>query len=431
MGTREELANGERRTPQLHLLDRLGPDTVPENPRGTLKLGRFPLRTGRGTADECFVTIPAAWLPSAVDLEGPDEVSYDTDAAHSVMPVGLGLALVSGALLVLHPAAFGQDIGVGVELLTVLVLLVSLLAALVAWKWGVAARHAHGVLFAMAATAVASATAHLIESGQPTDSVPFLLLAVAIGAVMLQRGWFFSSVVVVWLGWTTAVLTVGGGPRAWTEWMFFLAVATVLGYVIHLLRRRSLDLAAGALERALRAATEDSLTTLLNRRGLAMLGTEVVAVSKRSSDAVHCSFLDVDGLKRVNDRLGHDAGDHVIVEVARAIRATSRETDVVARWGGDEFVIVGLGPGVPPRDLEQRILNYVTRENTGDPALESLRISVGRSMLEPWDAGDLESLLWAADRDMYQRRAMHLRSVPPIITLDHTAEAGDRIDGVE
>jgi diguanylate cyclase (GGDEF)-like protein len=202
--------------------------------------------------------------------------------------------------------------------------------------------------------------------------------------------------------------------------MFYLGVATVLATVVHLLRRRSLDLASVALERALRAATEDSMTGLANRRGLAMLGSELVAVGRRHSDAVHCAFLDVDGLKGVNDHYGHEEGDRVIREVARALRTVARETDVVARWGGDEFVVVGLGPGVPPLDLENRVADRIARENPADAALSHVRISVGRAMLEPWDNGDLERLLWLADKDMYVRRERQRRSVPPVVTLDRT-----------
>jgi diguanylate cyclase (GGDEF)-like protein len=367
------------------------------------------------------VTVPASWVLGAVDdVSGPEQVTYDADAAASLLPAAVGLTGVFVAMLVLHPLAFGQASGAVTTVVSVLGLAGCLAVAVVVRDGRVPAQRAHLVLFGLVVVATGAATAHVLESGSSQESVAFLLLVVALGAVMLQRTWFLAAVIVVWLGWITDVASLGGSPRVWTPWMFYLAVATVLGGVVHLLRRRSLDIAAVALERAMRAATEDPMTGLANRRGLAMLGSELVAVGRRQSDAVHCAFLDVDGLKSVNDRYGHDEGDRVIREVASAVRAVSRETDVVARWGGDEFVVVGLGAGVPPLDLEQRVSERVARENPGYLALAHLRISVGRAMLEPWDTGDLERLLWLADKDMYVRRERQRRGTPPVVTLDRT-----------
>jgi diguanylate cyclase (GGDEF)-like protein len=217
-------------------------------------------------------------------------------------------------------------------------------------------------------------------------------------------------------------MIIGGPTEVWGFWAFYLGVATVLAVVVHLLRRRNLMIASRAVDRALRAATEDSATGLANRRGLGMLGREVVALSRRHNDAVHCSFVDVDGLKAVNDRFGHDAGDDVILAVAEALRRSARESDVVARWGGDEFVIVGLGAGVPPLDLERRVQSFLEGDEGLADHLSGIRISVGRSLLEPWDTGDLQGLLWSADRDMYVRRALKGRTVPPVVTIERSTD---------
>jgi len=146
----------------------------------------------------------------------------------------------------------------------------------------------------------------------------------------------------------------------------------------------------------------------------------VLAVGRRAGDAVFCSFIDVDGLKAVNDRYGHDAGDRVILAVAQAIQATFRATDVLARWGGDEFVIVGLGGGVQPGELERRLHTYFVTHHASDTTLTTLRVSVGHAILEPWDEGDVERLLWVADRDMYSRRALRGGHPSGIVTVDGT-----------
>ena len=96
--------------------------------------------------------------------------------------------------------------------------------------------------------------------------------------------------------------------------------------------------------------------------------------------------------------------DRVILAVARAIEESCRVSDVVARWGGDEFVVVGLGPSEPVDELERRVRTFLAAHYGSDPTLSALTISVGRAELAPWEDGDPEQLLWRADHDMYQRR---------------------------
>ena len=352
-------------------------------------------------------------------------VTYDSDAAAAVLPVSLGLGGVFVALIVLHVAAFGTAAGGVTTVVTVAGAVLALVSAYAAWRELLPSRSAHAVLSLLAVVSTLAATTHLIELRDPQESVPFLLLTVGMGAVLLRRAWYAACLAFLWLAWTAAALTIGGSWHLWSFWAFYLAIATVIGGVIHLLRRRSLDIAARAVDRALAAATEDSATGLSNRRGLVLLGRELVAVARRTNDAVHCSFVDVDGLKSVNDRLGHEAGDAVIDGVADALRVCSRETDVVARWGGDEFVIVGLGAGVPPLDLERRVAEQLRASHPHDGVVQGISISVGRAMLEPWDSGDLDRMLWLADRDMYVRRALKGRTVPPVLTVDRSTPTED------
>src|SRR5439155_7902497 len=115
---------------------------------------------------------------------------------------------------------------------------------------------------------------------------------------------------------------------------------------------------------------------------------------------------DVDGLKEVNDRLGHLAGDRVLLAVAEAVRLSVRSGDVVARWGGDEFSVLGPGPGTSPVELERRILAKLREVPPEDVPGWETKVSAGSAMLAPWDDGDLASLLDQADREMYRRRAL-------------------------
>ena len=150
------------------------------------------------------------------------------------------------------------------------------------------------------------------------------------------------------------------GPAAqWPHYVVGMCGATLLSLVVNHLRRCERPRARASRAAAEAAAVRDHLTGLANRRGLAMVGGQMVEQARRQGDAVHCIFVDIDGLKRVNDALGHAVGDEVIVAVAEALRAATRATDVVARWGGDEFCVVGPGPGMAPLELERRVRDGV------------------------------------------------------------------------
>jgi GGDEF domain-containing protein len=96
-----------------------------------------------------------------------------------------------------------------------------------------------------------------------------------------------------------------------------------------------------SLEAQLRAqATHDGLTGLANRRLFEDRLGQAIAKARRSGDMLAVLFVDLDGFKQVNDSLGHDAGDSLLVEVARRFGACVREGDTLARLGGDEFTVI-------------------------------------------------------------------------------------------
>ena len=140
-------------------------------------------------------------------------------------------------------------------------------------------------------------------------------------------------------------------------------------------------------------AVTDPLTGLLNREGLRRAGERVLAGSRRSAADLTVVLVDLDGFKAVNDRHGHAAGDRLLVDVANAWTRELRPTDLLARYGGDEFVLVLLDTDVTAaREALDRL-----REVSPTPwsyGLASNRPAVG-----------LVELLDEADADLYHAKA--------------------------
>lgn len=147
----------------------------------------------------------------------------------------------------------------------------------------------------------------------------------------------------------------------------------------------------------------DVLTGLPNRRLLADRFDIALSQTRRGNSSLAVCYLDLDGFKEVNDRFGHRAGDHLLIEVAERLKGSVRSGDTIARLGGDEFVLVLLGFD---RALEnERILNRILGGLAAPFALEGNTVSISASIgvaMCPGDAGgDLDSLLRHADHAMY------------------------------
>ncbi len=149
----------------------------------------------------------------------------------------------------------------------------------------------------------------------------------------------------------------------------------------------------------------DELTGLANRRGFLELAGERLAQADRSGQPAALFFIDLNGMKPINDRLGHDAGDRLLVDAATILRACFRVTDVLARLGGDEFVVLApeAGPGeVAP--LEARLRACVGAFNARGERPYRVSMSIGTSLYDPRRPHPIEGLLAEADGKMYARK---------------------------
>lgn len=173
-----------------------------------------------------------------------------------------------------------------------------------------------------------------------------------------------------------------------------------------------------ALERELeRQAFRDALTGLDNRRALYHRAGNILAMCRRQERAAALVYVDLVGFKQVNKEMGHSAGDEVLKEVAERLDSTSRESDIVSRVGGDEFVV--LATLIRDRDdavqAARRVLYCFDDPVTVHGRDLHLRPAVGISMF-PQDGTDIDTLLDRADRALWgpeRQKAPGLRVYRP------------------
>ena len=228
-----------------------------------------------------------------------------------------------------------------------------------------------------------------------------LLVMVAAGPLSLE----YLPTAMVGLGLGIAYAMHANTWDATEAHAWFAVVITTIALSFVLLRVRHLGIDALALVTAQvrESALRDPLTGTLNRRGVQELAEHLRGIAHRQSAPTFVLMVDIVGLKAANDAHGHDFGDEVIVSVARAIGASVREADLICRWGGDEFVILGLGEPWSPHEFEQRIARACVASGM-DTSRWNPEVTAGASVnLEgTWD---LEGLVAKADAAMYARRA--------------------------
>jgi diguanylate cyclase (GGDEF)-like protein len=146
----------------------------------------------------------------------------------------------------------------------------------------------------------------------------------------------------------------------------------------------------------------DELTGLRNRRGFLLLAESQLHLAHRLGRPAVLYFGDVDGFKQINDRLGHAAGDRALADVADCLRATFRESDIVARFGGDEFAVLALESARDAAASLARLEENLDRHNRAAGRGFRLAMSVGMVPCEPGSTEPLAELLRRADAEMYR-----------------------------
>lgn len=157
----------------------------------------------------------------------------------------------------------------------------------------------------------------------------------------------------------------------------------------------------------------DELTGLNNRRGFLLRAEQMLKLVNRFETHGWLIYIDLDGLKRVNDELGRDAGDQLVRNVARILRESFRDSDVIGRIGGDEFIVFTTGSSTPAVEIEERITRNIEHHNRCYPDQIPISMSIGVIRCDPHSIHTLEDMIHQADAAMYiekRRKRERLRN---------------------
>ncbi|MDP2013023.1 MAG: diguanylate cyclase, partial [Actinomycetota bacterium] len=265
---------------------------------------------------------------------------------------------------------------------------------------------ARSVPWITAATSVILVCSLQLQEGlylPPTGLVYALIVMGAFAPLILDyRAALIAGIpMLIGCAWVASRIT----PPAFVDWFMVSLAAFFIGIVLLWLRMRGIDALANALAHEKNLAKIDPLSGMLNRRGLESLTPQLMKLAESQQQPVFALFVDIDGMKDVNDLHGHDFGDQVIIATANAIAAAVRPDDLIARWGGDEFVILGIGDPWPPEALNQRI-DAILMQGDINAQKWPGAVTVGGAITAP-TVSTFEELMRQADRDMYARRAQH------------------------
>ena len=158
-------------------------------------------------------------------------------------------------------------------------------------------------------------------------------------------------------------------------------------------------------------AVTDELTGLHNRRGFTAIAEQQLKLARRSRAPLHIGFIDMDGMKAINDRFGHAVGDEALKDIAAILRSSFRDSDVLARLGGDEFVVLAIGADDQTMErIQERLVAAVGKTNRQAQRPYALSLSLGVVACDVESGTTLDQMIEEADRRMYLAKGQKRRA---------------------
>lgn len=154
---------------------------------------------------------------------------------------------------------------------------------------------------------------------------------------------------------------------------------------------------------------KDELTGLLNRRGLLKQAAPYFDFARRQKENLLLLFIDLDGMKKINDEFGHNEGDNALISTAAILNRSFRSSDIIARLGGDEFTVLVTDLNADKEDAITRLNENLKAYNADETRGHKLAFSIGVATLEPERMTCFEELLEQADQAMYEQKRMKRR----------------------
>src|SRR6266852_1710331 len=154
----------------------------------------------------------------------------------------------------------------------------------------------------------------------------------------------------------------------------------------------------------------DELTGLYNRRGFMAMAERQMRLGRRTGRGMLLFMMDVDGLKQINDSFGHLEGDRVLKRTAEVLEETFRDSDVIARQGGDEFAVLAIeAAGHSERTIQTRLFDGLDSINA-EQSHHEISLSIGFARFDPRNCTSIGKLMAKADQAMYEQKRR--RSAP-------------------
>ena len=170
-------------------------------------------------------------------------------------------------------------------------------------------------------------------------------------------------------------------------------------------------------------ALTDELTGLCNRRGFMAIAERQLKIGHRTGRGIVLFFMDIDGMKQINDSFGHGEGDRALKRMAKALKMTFRDSDVIARLGGDEFAVLAIeASGNSETATRARLAEDLKSVSAGETRY-AINLSLGAVRINICSSASIGEWMVRADQAMYEQKRRRLSRLPEPATILQPNEA--------